>query len=179
MLPSDHRALVEIPDDRAWFNCASIGPLPRVARAAIEAGAARRAQPWRVTMAHWIDAYEERRSLFAGLAGVAADAIALIPSVSYGVAVAARNLDAAPGQQVLLIAEDFPSDVYTWRALAAEKGCGIRTVARPPGQTWTEAILAGLDESIAIVAVPTVHWTDGASIDLAAIGARARALGAA
>ena len=179
MLPADPRALFEIPEDLAWFNCASIGPLPRAARAAIEEGAARRAQPWRVTMAHWIDAYEERRSLFAGLAGTTADAIALIPSVSYGVAVAARNLQAAPGQQVLLIAEDFPSDVYTWRAFAAEKGCGIRTVARAPGRTWTEAILAGLDESIAVVAVPTVQWTDGALIDLVAIGARARELGAA
>jgi len=179
MLPADLRPLFEIPDELAWFNCASIGPLPRAAREAIEAGAARRAQPWRVTMTHWIDAYEERRSLFAGLAGVAADAIALIPSVSYGVAVAARNLDAAPDKQVLLIAEDFPSDVYTWRAFAAEKGCGIVTVARAPGQTWTEAILAELDERIAIVAVPTVQWTDGALIDLVAIGARAREVGAA
>src|SRR4051812_35559867 len=128
MLPADPRALFEIPDDIAYFNCASIGPLPGAARAAIEEGAARRAQPWRVTMKNWIDDYEERRALFAGLAGAAADSIALIPSVSYGVAVAARNLDAAPGQQVLLLAEDFPSNVYTWRAFAAEKGCGILTV---------------------------------------------------
>src|SRR4051812_14211228 len=179
MLPSDPRALFEIPDDLAWFNCASIGPLPRTACAAIDEGAARRAQPWRVTMAHWIDAYEERRSLFAGLAGVEADAIALIPSVSYGVAVAARNLEAAPGKQVLLIAEDFPSDVYTWRAFAAEKGCAILTVSRAIGETWTDALLARLDETVAVVAIPNVQWTDGALIDLVRIGARACEIGAA
>ena len=61
MLPFDPRALFEIPDDLAYFNCASVGPLPRAAREAIEAGAARRAQPWRVTMKHWIDEHEERR----------------------------------------------------------------------------------------------------------------------
>src|SRR3954466_575909 len=99
MLPADTRALFEIQDEIAYFNCASIGPLPRAARAAIEEGAARRAQPWRVTMKHWIDDHEERRALFAGLAGAASDAIALIPSVSYGVAVAARNLGAAPGSK--------------------------------------------------------------------------------
>src|SRR6185295_17068998 len=154
MLPTDPRALFEIPDDLAYFNCVSVGPLPRAAREAIEAGAARRAQPWRVTMKHWIDDYEERRSLFAALAGVPADAIALIPSVSYGAAVAARNLDAAPGKQVLLIAEDFPSDVYTWRAFAAEKGCSILTVSRSPVGTWTDAVLASLDERVAVVAVP-------------------------
>lgn len=179
MLPADPRALFEIPDDVAYFNCASIGPLPCAARAAIEDGAARRAQPWRVTMKHWIDDHEERRALFAGLAGVEADAIALIPSVSYGVAVAARNLDARPGQQVLLIAEDFPSDVYTWRAFAAGKGCEILTVSQPSGETWTDALLARLDESVAVVAIPNVQWTDGALIDLVRIGARAREVGAA
>jgi len=179
MLPADPRALFEIPDDIAYFNCASIGPLPRAARAAIEEGAARRTQPWRVTMKHWIDDYEERRSLFAAIAGVASDAIALIPSVSYGVAVAARNLDAAPGRQVLLLAEDFPSNVYTWRAFAAEKGCGILTVSRPAGGTWTNAVLAALDERVAVVAVPNVQWTDGALLDLVRVGARAREVGSA
>ena len=175
----DLRDLFEIPEDLAYFNCASIGPLPRVARAAIEEGAARRAQPWRVTMTEWIDDYEERRSLFAGLAEVDADSIALIPSVSYGVAVAARNIHAAPGKQVLLLAEDFPSDVYTWRAFAAEKACSILTVSRPAGDTWTDAVLARLDETVAVVAVPNVQWTDGALLDLVRIGRRAREIGAA
>jgi selenocysteine lyase/cysteine desulfurase len=179
MLPADPRTLFEIPADIAWFNCASIGPLPRAAREAIEAGAARRAQPWRVTMSHWIDDYEERRALFAELAGVEADAIALIPSVSYGVAVAARNLDAAPGKQILVLAEDFPSDVYTWRNFAAEKGCSILTVSRRPGESWTEAVLERLDDKVAVVAVPNVQWTDGALVDLVRIGARAREIGAA
>ena len=174
-----HRALFDIPGDVAWFNCASIGPLPKAARAAIEEGALRRAQPWRVTMKEWLDDYEERRSLFAGLAGVEADAIALIPSVSYGVAVAARNVEAGRGRDVLLLAEDFPSDVYTWRSFAAEKGCDIVTVARAPGQDLTEAVLARLDERIAVIAVPNVHWTDGALIDLVRVGERARAVGAA
>src|SRR3954463_12082487 len=179
MLPEDPRALFEIPRDLAYFNCASIGPLPRAARAAIEEGGARRAQPWHVTMKHWIDEHEERRALFAALAGAPADSIALIPSVSYGVAVAARNLDAAPGRQVLLPAEDFPSDVYTWRAFAAEKHCSILTVSRAAGETWTDAVLARLDENVAVVAVPNVQWTDGALFDLVRIGARAREVGAA
>jgi selenocysteine lyase/cysteine desulfurase len=178
-MTDDCRQLFDIPDEIAYFNCASIGPLPRAALAEIEAGAARRARPWRVTMKEWIDDHEDRRSLFAGLAGVPADAVALVPSVSYGVAVAARNLPARSGQQVLLPAADFPSDVYTWRSFAAEMGCGIRTVTRAKGENWTEKVLAELDEEVAIVAVPNVHWTDGALFDLVRIGARSREVGAA
>ena len=44
-------------------------------------------------------------------------------------------------------------------------------------ESWTEAILAELDEPAAVVSVPNVHWTNGALIDLGGgrrAGARAR-----
>ncbi|HEY3868170.1 MAG TPA: aminotransferase class V-fold PLP-dependent enzyme, partial [Actinocrinis sp.] len=47
-----------------------------------------------------------------------------------------------------------------------------------PGQTWADAVLAALDERVAIVSVPNVHWTDGSLVDLPAVAARARAVGA-
>jgi len=49
--------------------------------------------------------------------------------------------------------------------------------ARAPG--WNRALLDAIDERTAIVALPHVHWTDGTRFDLEAIGARARAVGAA
>jgi selenocysteine lyase/cysteine desulfurase len=53
------------------------------------------------------------------------------------------------------------------------------TVSREPGTSWTDAVLSALDERVAIVSVPNVHWTDGALLDLAAIAERTRELGAA
>ena len=50
---------------------------------------------------------------------------------------------------------------------------------RRDGQGWGEAVLAELDERTAVVAVLATHWTDGGSVDLAAIAARAREAGAA
>jgi selenocysteine lyase/cysteine desulfurase len=40
-------------------------------------------------------------------------------------------------------------------------------------------VLDAIDEATAIVAVPNVHWTDGSLVDLGAVGARAREVGAA
>lgn len=177
-MADDIRALFDLPDDLAYFNCAALGPLPDAARRCIEEAALLRAHPWELTNTQWIDEVEERRALFAALAGTDAEAIALVPAASYGLAVAARNLDARPGQTVLVPADDFPSDIYTWRRFAMRTGCDILTVRRPPEQSWTEAVLAAIDERVAIVAVPNVHWTDGGLFDLAAIGARAREAGA-
>ena len=121
---------------------------------------------------------EQLRGLFARLIGGDPDGVALIPATSYGLAVAARNVGASEGERVLLIADDYPSNVYTWRAWARRTGGEIMTVERGEGQSWTDAILESLDERVRVVAVPNVHWTDGGLIELARVGARAREVGA-
>jgi selenocysteine lyase/cysteine desulfurase len=173
------RELFDIPDDVAYFNCASLAPL---LRASVEAGAAataRRARPWLTGGGDWSTEAEERRAVFAELAGVDPEGVALVPATSYGLAVAAANLTARPGQRVLVLDGDYPSNRYTWQRFAGRTGAEVVTVERRDGQRWGEAVVAALDERVAVVAVLATHWTDGGSVDLAAIGARARDAGAA
>ncbi|HWY24944.1 MAG TPA: aminotransferase class V-fold PLP-dependent enzyme, partial [Nevskia sp.] len=176
-LPSQ-RELFDIPPDVAYFNCASIGPMLHAAAEAAAQALRRRARPWSISQRDWFTDSEQRRSLFARLIGADAEGIALVPAASYGLAVAAANLRSAPGQEILVIADDFPSNVYTWQRHCQRSGARLRTVAREPGQDWTGAVLAGLDERTAVVAVPNVHWTDGALLDLPRIAAAARRHGA-
>jgi selenocysteine lyase/cysteine desulfurase len=173
------RELFDIPGDVAYFNCASLAPQLRSAREAAEAAWERRARPWLIRGEDWFTEAEERRALFARLAGVDADGVALVPATSYGLAVAAANLTAAPGQRVLVLAEDFPSNWYTWQRFASRTGAAVAAVGRGDGQTWAEAVLDELDERTAVVAVLAVHWTDGALVDLGAVAQRAREVGAA
>jgi selenocysteine lyase/cysteine desulfurase len=177
-LPSQ-RELFDIPDDVAYFNCASIAPQLRAAGEAASAALARRAQPWRIRGQDWFSEVEERRALFARLAGVDAEGVALVPATSYGLAVAAANLEARPGQRVLVLADDFPSNWYTWQRFTQRTGATLVAVEREDGQSWGEAVLQALDERTAVVAVLAAHWTDGGAVDLAAVGARARQAGAA
>ena len=173
------RELFDIPDDVAYFNCASLAPQLRSAREAAEAAWRRRARPWLIRADDWFTETDERRALFARLAGVDADGVALVPATSYGLAVAAANLTAAPGQRVLVLADDYPSNFYTWRRFARRTSATVAAVDRTGGQSWAEALLDALDERTAVVAVLAVHWTDGALVDLDAVAARARAVGAA
>ena len=173
------RELFDIPSDVAYFNCASLAPTLRASREAAEAALARRARPWRISSDDWFSGAEERRALFARLAGVDPDGVALVPATSYGLAVAAANLPAGPGRRVLVLADDFPSNRYTWQRFAGRTGAALVTVERRDGRTWGEAVLEELDERTAVVAVLATHWTDGGAVDLPAIGARAREAGAA
>lgn len=170
----NQRHLFGIADDLAYFNCASQAPQLRSVRAAGERALARRAAPWTIQADDWFVEVEELRALFARLIGGDADGVALIPATSYGLAVAAHNVEDSEGDRVLLIADDYPSNVYTWRAFARRTGAEILTVERGEGQSWTDAIVDALDERVRVVSVPNVRWTDGALIELPRVGERAR-----
>ncbi|WP_328764794.1 MULTISPECIES: aminotransferase class V-fold PLP-dependent enzyme [unclassified Streptomyces] len=173
------RELFDIPDGIAYFNTASLAPTLRTGLVAGERALLKRAQPWRISGADWFGDAEERRTRFADLIGATADDIALVPATSYGFAVAAANLTARAGSRVLVLAGEYPSGIYTWWRFAERTGATILTVRREPGQTWTEAVLDALDDTVAVVSVPRVHWTDGALLDLDRIAEASRAAGAA
>jgi len=178
MIPCQ-RHLFEIPDGVAYLNCAYMSPSSKAVIDAGLIGARRKASPWTVKPDDFFTESEEARGLFAKLVNASADDIAIVPAASYGLAVAARNLPIEAGATILVLAEQFPSNVYTWRELAWTSGAELVTIERPRDGDWTRAVLERLDGRVAITALPHCHWTDGGIIDLEAVGERCRANGSA
>jgi selenocysteine lyase/cysteine desulfurase len=174
---ADQRPKFEVDDEVAFFNTANLSPLLSSVRAAGEAALDRRAKPWSISSADWFTDVEALRARFATLVNATPDDVALVPATSYGLAVLARNLQAEPGDRVLVLAEEFPSNYYTWRRFARRTGAELVVVERPAGASWTEAILEAIDERVAIASVPNVHWTNGALVDLDRVGEALRAVG--
>jgi selenocysteine lyase/cysteine desulfurase len=169
----------DIPADVAYLNCAYMGALPI---GAVEAGAralAAKARPWHIGAGDFFEPVTELRPKLAAVLGGDAAGVALTSSVSYGVAVAANNLPVRSGQQIVVLAEQFPSNVYAWRVLARRNDAEVVVVDRPPDLDWTAAIDRAVTGRTAIVAVPACHWTDGTRVDLEAVGERARGVEAA
>src|ERR671916_333294 len=119
MNPGDERELFEIPDEVCYLNCSYMSPQLRSVRAVGERALARKSRPWEITPRNFFEDSETARALFAELVGGEADGVALIPSVSYGIAVAAANVKVEPGEYILILEDQFPSNVYAWRELAA------------------------------------------------------------
>lgn len=173
------RGLFDVPDDVAYLNTANMSPLLHAVREAGERALARRAAPWRVTSEDWFTDVERLRAALAALIGTDPDGVALIPATSYGLAVAAGNLGARPGEQVVVLADEYPSNYYTWKRFCERTGAELVVVEREAGQTWTDAALARIGDRVRVVAVPNVHWTNGGLLDLASVAAAARDTGAA
>lgn len=178
MIPCQ-RSLFDLPDDVAYFNCAYMSPLMKSVVAAGAAGVASKARPWQITPPDFFSGPEKARRLFAELIGGEADNVAVIPAASYGIATAARNIPIGRNQRVVVLAGQFPSNVYVWRERTRETGGKFTTVRRPNNGDWTSAILDAIDDDTAVVATANCHWTDGGLIDVAAVGSRCREVGAA
>ena len=174
-----------IPAGVHYLNCAFMSPLLReVEEAGIE-GMRRKRTPFETAPRDFFEDSDRLRDAFASLIGAPDPArVAIVPSVSYGITTVARNLNPPRGSNVVILAEQFPSNVYPWRRLADERELVLRTVEAPVtagsrGAAWNEALLEAIDSSTSVVAVPLYHWMDGTRFDLEEVGKRARQLGAA
>lgn len=178
-LISCQRDLFDIPDDVAWLNCAQMSPTMRSVAEAGEAAVRRKEHPWTISPVDFFTDSEIARGLFADVVNADPDEVAIVPSASYGMAIAAQNLSVGPDNRILVLDEQFPSNLYVWSELAKRTGARIDVVPRPDDDDWTAAILNRIGPDIAIAALPNNHWTDGGLIDLEQIGAALRDVGAA
>jgi len=138
----------------------------------------RRQHPWEIKSSDWFSVAEDVRELFGQIINTGKDNIALVPSVSYAMAIAAKNISLNPMQKILLLDQQYPSNVYAWQELSKISGAQIVTVMKPEDQNWTDEVLRILDESIGLVAVPNCHWTDGSLLNLEKISERTKIIGA-
>lgn len=166
MILPDQRHLFDIPSEVVYMNCGSVSPLPKQVQAAGITGLNKKTTPWQLQTEDWFGRAEVLRDLFAKIIGATKDHIALIPAASYGIAVAANNVQLRPDQHIILLDQQYPSNVYAWQELSRSSGAAIVTVKRAAGQSWTAALLSHINTHTGVVAIPNCHWTDGSLIDL-------------
>ncbi len=167
-----------------YLNCAYMSPLPREVEDAGRIGLARKREPWTIRAEDFFTDVDVSRERFAAVLGAPQpERVAVLPSVSYGMAIVARNLPIQRGQTIVVAGEQFPSNVHPWRRLCRARGAELRTVPAPHtrtdrGAAWNDALVAAIDDRTALLAIGHVHWTDGTRFDLARLAARAREAGA-
>ncbi|MDD3814216.1 MAG: aminotransferase class V-fold PLP-dependent enzyme [Desulfocapsaceae bacterium] len=177
-LPSQ-RHLFSIPDEIAYFNCAYNSPQLNESLNRLLSGIRAKNHPWERTPASFFDDAETIRHLSSAVFGGDAEGYAVVPAASYGLSTAARAVEPhlQQGDLILVIAEEFPSNVLPWKRTAQEVGAVLETVPAPEHGNWTQAILERINRGVKVVAVSTCHWTNGAYIDLRPIGKACRDVG--
>jgi selenocysteine lyase/cysteine desulfurase len=171
---SSQREHFEVPREICYLNAASYSPLPRKTLEAGRAAVGRKGQPWTVPGSFANEIHERTRAAAARLVNADAQDVALIPSVGYGVATAAKLLTIPRGTRVLVLENDHSSPVLEWQVRSDAQGFAVETVRQPEDGDWTAAVLAAIERPgavpLALASISSVHWSDGGLIDVAKVG---------
>ncbi len=168
MLPSQ-RSLFNIPKDIIYMNTAYMSPLLNSVIHAINEGTQAKANPWKIKISDFYENVEEARFLFSQIVNTESSSIAIVPSASYGIETAAKNILLTANQNIVILDQQFPSNVYPWFRMAKENNATIKMVPVKIEHNLTTQILNSINENCKVVALPNVLWTTGQVIDLVTI----------
>lgn len=160
-----------------------MSPMLRSVAAAGVAGIQRKIDPSSIAPIDFFSIQPAVKQKFAKIVNAKAKQIALVPSVSYGLAAAFNNISGEPGQEVITVGDEFPSDYFAAKRWAEINQCDLTVIrnaaaTKERGRLWNQRLLEAISSRTAIVNISSVHWMDGTRYDLVAIGARCKEVGA-
>jgi selenocysteine lyase/cysteine desulfurase len=156
------------------MNHAGISPLSRRVGAAIRTFTDEAVLLDGAVYRRWEARAEAVRGAAARLIGVRTHEIAFVRSTSEGLSLVASGLSWEPGDNVVTVADEYPSNVYPWFGLR-RLGVETRLVERPQLRFGIDDLAAMVDRRTRALAVSAVDWQSGFRADLAALGEFCRA----
>ncbi|MDX9819356.1 MAG: aminotransferase class V-fold PLP-dependent enzyme [Desulfococcus multivorans] len=110
------------------------------------------------------------KAVLSTLLGCAPEELCLLHNTAEGMNVISRGLRFDPGDEIILLENEYPSNVYPWRHWG-DKGVKLLTApAAPTPDAFFEALLAMVTSRTRLITLSAVHWCTGMPLPLARIG---------
>ncbi len=168
------RNYFSLDDEVKFINGAYMSPMLNEALKIGQEALALKSQPNNFNKRHFFDLVIELKQSYAQLMNIADwQNIAIVPSVSYGMANAANVIKSNGKKNIVMPSEQFPSNYYIWEAYAQQHNLEIVIVEAPDSanrtKDWNEKILQAINQDTLLVTISNVHWADGTLFDLRSI----------
>ena len=164
------RAAMPIASRVAYFDHAAVAPLPSPTRESIRAWLDQATDEGDVAWAGWARRLEEVRRCAARLINAEPAEIALVPNTTSGISLVAEGYPWQAGDNVVTLANEFPSNQYPWMNLAS-RGVELRRVEVEGGVVDLDRLEAACDSRTRIVTVSWVGFATGWRIDVRQVAA--------
>lgn len=171
----NQKHLFDIPEDITYLNIAAQSPSFKAVYEAGLEGLKQKNRPYTISISDYFEPVKELKKLFATLVDVDDyQRIVTIPAVSYGLATVTNNIKLNPGDEILVLDEQFPSNVYAWQKLAEKHEAVLKTIKAPETsidrtKQWNKSVLEAITDKTAVVAMGNIHWSNGSLFDLKSI----------
>lgn len=161
------RSQMPVTGRLAYFDHAAVAPLPLAARAAILAWLDEAVHVGDTAWPQWTRNVEAMRRAAAALVNASQEEIALVPNTTAGINIVAQGLPWRPGDNVVTLENEFPSNLYPWINLQQQ---GVETRRLPPGpqgRVDLDRLAEACDERTRVVTLSWVGYSSGWRIDVA------------
>ena len=172
---TNQRDKFNLPEEVVYLNTAYMSPLLKTVSEAGKKAIAEKERPYEIVAKDFFDPLTQLKKDYAKLIDCSeSERIAIVPSVSYGIANVINNINLESGDEILVLEEQFPSNIYSWKRLADESGATLKVIKKPSisgsvAEAWNSDILNAITHKTKVVAMCHTHWADGTLFDLKAI----------
>lgn len=165
------------PGSVTWLDTAHQGRLTLAAAGALDTARRWKLHPEALDTADRFNSVPERlRAAIGRLISAPPDSVVLANSASYGLHLIANGIDWHSGDEVVVAANDFPSNVLPW-LVQRDRGVVVRQI-EPANEVPTVAeVAAMLHDRTRVVCLSWVHSFSGRVLDLDGIGQLCRSRG--
>ncbi|OQY60556.1 MAG: aminotransferase [Desulfobacteraceae bacterium 4572_88] len=113
---------------------------------------------------------DQIKMILSGLLNCASDELALIHNTAEGMNFISHGLRLEPGDEIILLENEYPSNVYPWLHW---KEKGVRLQTTPMGESpedFLEQLTRKISNKTKVMAISSVHWCTGMPFPLEQAG---------
>mgnify|MGYP001821540188 FL=1 len=160
----------QLDDDIVHLNHAAVAPWPIVTRDAVVAFADENLSVGSQHYDQWLKTEQRLKQKLVQLINAeSSDEIAILKNTSEGLSLIAQGLSFDSGDNIVVPAEEFPSNKVVWQALESQ-GIELRQVAVQDNEQPEKALIDAMDESTRLLSCSSVQYARGLRLDLNQIG---------
>ncbi|MCA9407775.1 MAG: aminotransferase class V-fold PLP-dependent enzyme [Candidatus Omnitrophica bacterium] len=152
-------------EDKIWLNAASEGPLPLKAVEALKESIVWKSRPYLLDLPKFALVPRELKKSIGRLFNVEAKDVILANSASYGLHILANGMQWQAGDEILVMQNDFPTDILPWLALE-KKGVKVRQLAANDKVLTPDEFLTNITERTRLFCISQVHTFTGIILEI-------------
>lgn len=150
--------------DHIWLNAASEGPLPTCAKEALEEVVARKSCPHQLTFSYFAEVPIRLKKSIGALINVPYRDVVLADSASYGVHLLANGMRWEKGDEIILMQNDFPTNILPWLALE-KQGVVIKQIKPAQHILSVDELSRAMTPKTKLACLSHVHTFSGYMLD--------------
>ncbi len=160
----------QLDDHIVHLNHAAVAPWPKVTRDAVVAFADENVSIGSQHYDQWLKTEQQLKQKLVQLINAeSTDEIAILKNTSEGLSLIAQGLTFNAGDNIVIPAEEFPSNKVVWQALELQ-GVELRRVSVQDIDEPEQALIDAIDEHTRLLSCSSVQYARGLRLDLNVIG---------